>query len=111
MKYLKFTRKQNVYKNPRTGQILQSIEGMKNRRGIDEFDVVHDPNKYPNFIKEKKDKIKKEKAVPVRDNIFKMDITDAEFNTIIAGEDTIFDIRELTTKEIEEFDPTTGVTN
>lgn len=99
MEYLRFKKsKHKGFYDPTSGRRLESIKGYRNRKGIDRFEAIHDPDKYPACVKEKR---KETKAwVDKGDGfiILKMDITPQDVDSIIA-EETSREARRLTAQE------------
>ena len=96
-KVIKFKKIDKGWINPRTGKELESIEGLFNRKGIDE--VVHRGYRYTikmgqgQTIEETRDHV-----------ILELDITDAERDEIMLDESDL-EPYELTPGEIETLLP------
>lgn len=111
MEYLKFKKRPHPgFYDPSTGKELQSVEGRYNRKGIDEFEVIHDPDKYPKCVMENQ---KQTKAWIDRGDgfiILKMDISGEEHDSILLKGNKDFDMKDLTQEEIELINPESGAT-
>jgi len=109
MEYIRFRKRPGLgYYDPATGKKLLSIEGRMNRRGIDQFAGIHDPDKYPACVVREKKNIKA--WIDRGDGfiILKMDITELKATAIVEVE-SARDAVKLTAEEIEDVTADWGV--
>ena len=107
MEYIEIERVDLGYYDPDTGRDLASIEGRKNRPGIDAFS--HKGYDYPSLIKSNKCK----NRIPIGGGkiLAEIDITGIEADAFIIEEAGKNARKELDQVKIDNLMPTSGVTN